>query len=230
MITVIETETSKRGNMNEIEKRNKYLNYYAQQTKTFDLNEFMTTDNTKINNGAIFLITPNQIVFTKNLPKHGAEPGSGFHEDTVDMLNYALYDLSLSDEELEKTNRTNKYLKEEQNIIFRMINEFGVRYSVKGIFVDYPPTITKNQLDFLEYIEQIYGNLLKRISNDLMNEGKGPLIVFKTKENDDIFCTSIDTFIEYAEQNLLVDNKKIIQENHIIGTTMENINNKDKQI
>ena len=64
----------------------------------------------------------------------------------------------------------------------------------------------------------------------MVKVGETPLILFKNKDKHDTLCNSFAPLIEYAKNNLVDKNKKVIEEKHIIGTTIKDIKNRDKQI
>ena len=73
--------------MEDTEKRKNYLEYFKNETMMFDLEKFILDNDITIDNGAIGIITPNQILFVRNLPKESSiKPGSGNHYDTYDFL------------------------------------------------------------------------------------------------------------------------------------------------
>lgn len=223
--------------MKDLENRNKYLEFYEKETNIFDLNKFISSNDIEINNGAIIAITPNQIVFTRNIPKPNLKIGSGSHDDTYYILTCILYNLPITnrlfvfdDKKLEEDVRKNNYIREEQNILIRMINEGKSFIHMRALFVELPKTITNSQLEFLIYLENIYGETLKTISKEMVNSGELPLLYFKTIDNEDKYCLSFEPLIEYAKNNLVKDNKHIISEEYIIGTTLDNIKSSNKHI
>ncbi len=223
--------------MNEAEIRNKYLEHYMVENERFDMSKFILSNKNLVDNGAIILITPNQIVFTRNNPKEGGEIGSGSHDDTYDILNKVLYDLPLNNrifkidsKELEEALERSFQIKYKQNILIRMINEGKGVIHMRGIYVELPSSITASQLEFLIYLEEQYGIILKYISNEMVKAGETPLILFKNKERQNVLCNSFEPLIEYARNNLVDKEKEVIEEKHIIGTTIIDIKSRDKQI
>lgn len=219
--------------MNEAEIRNKYLEHYMAENEKFDMAKFILSNKSLVDNGAIILITPNQIVFTRNNPKEGGEIGSGSHDDTYDILNKVLYDLPLNNrifkinsKELEEAVEKNFQIKNRQNILIRMINEGKNVIHMRGIYVELPISITESQLEFLTYLEEQYGILFKYMSNEMVKDGETPLILFKNKDRQNVFCNSLAPLIEYARDNLVDKNKEVIEEKHIIGNTLEDIKTK----
>ena len=115
--------------MKELDIRNNYLEHYKKENEMFDMAKFILSNEIVVDNGAIILITPNQIVITRNNPKNGGKIGSGSHDDTYDILNKVLYDLPLNNrifkidsKELEEAVERNFQIKYKQNILIRMIN------------------------------------------------------------------------------------------------------------
>lgn len=207
--------------MDEVKNEDEYLTYFVHENKIFDLSKFMLNDDVVMDNGACILITPNQLISTRNIPSNNSKPGSGMHDDTNYYLTSALYETDLN---------RNIYIREKQNILIRMINEGKDIIHIKGVSIDLPNTITLSQLEFLNYLEDNYGEVLTTISNKMMKYGELPLILFRNKDNKDIFCKSFKELIEYAKNNLLDINKEIIEEKNIIGLTLEDIRNKNKNI
>lgn len=101
---------------------------------------------------------------------------------------------------------------------------------MRGIFIELPSSITESQLEFLIYLEEQYGIMFKYMSNEMVKDGETPLIMFKNKERQDVCCNSFEPLIEYAKNNLVVKNKEVIEEKHIIGTTLDDIKYKYKQM
>ena len=207
--------------MNDIYNKEKYLEFFNNENQTFDFKRFIQNDDIVMDNGACILITPNQLLITRNIPGENGKPGSGMHDDTNYILTSTLYETNL---------KTNRDIRENQNILIRMINEGKDIIHIRGISIDLPNTITYSQLEFLQYLEDNYGEVLTSISDKMMQYGELPLILFKSKENRDVFCKSFKDVIEYAKNNLVDPNKKIIEENSIIGLTIEDIHNKNKKI
>lgn len=181
--------------MNELEIRKNYLEHYKKENDTFDMAKFILSNDIVLDNGAIITITPNQIIITRNNPKEGGKIGSGSHDDTYDILNKVLYDLALNNrifkinsKELEEVVEKNFQIKNKQNILIRMINEGKSVIHMRGINVELPNSITQSQLQFLIYLEEQYGIILKYISNEMVKDGETPLILFKDKARKDIYC------------------------------------------
>ena len=223
--------------MKEAEIRNRYLEHYKYENDTFDMSKFFLSNKIVVDNGTIILITPNQIVFTRNNPKEGGKIGSGSHDDTYDTLSKVLYDLpftnrifKIDSKELEETLERSFQIKYKQNILIRMINEGKSIIHMRGIYVELPSSITESQLKFLVYLEEQYGLLFKYLSNEMVKVGETPLVLFKNKDKHDTLCNSFAPLIEYAKNNLVDKNKKVIEEKNIIGTTIKDIKNRDKQI
>lgn len=223
--------------MNEIDIRNKYLEHYKHENDTFDMASFILNNEIVVDNGAIILITPNQVVITRNNPKEGGKIGSGSHDDTYDILNKVLYDLPFNkriikteSKELEEEFEKEFQIKNKQNILIRMINEGKSVIHMRGIYVELPSTITESQLEFLIYLEEQYGIIFKFISNEMVKDGETPLIIYKNKEKQDVLCNSFAPLIDYARDNLVDKNKEVIKEKYIIGKTIEDIKIKDKRI
>ena len=223
--------------MKELDIRNNYLEHYKKENEMFDMAKFILSNEIVVDNGAIILITPNQIVITRNNPKNGGKIGSGSHDDTYDILNKVLYDLPLNNrifkidsKELEEAVERNFQIKYKQNILIRMINEGKSVIHMRGVFIELPSSITESQLEFLIYLEEQYDVLFKSMSNEMVKDGETPLIMFKNKERQDVYCNSFEPLIEYAKNNLVVKNKEVIEEKHIIGTTLDDIKCKDKQM
>ena len=216
--------------MNEIDIRNEYLEHYKRENDAFDMANFILNNEIVVDNGAIILITPNQVVITRNNPKEGGKIGSGSHDDTYDILNKVLYDLPFNkriikteSKELEEEFEKEFQIKNKQNILIRMINEGKSVIHMRGIYVELPSTITESQLEFLIYLEEQYGIIFKFMSNEMVKDGETPLICFKDKARKDVFCNSFEPLIEYARKNLVDKEKDVIVESHLIGTTLNDI-------
>lgn len=226
--------------MDELELRKKYKEYFENEAKTVDLIKFILDNNISIDNGVIGIVTPNQILFTRNLPKEGGnKPGSGSHDITNDILTKVLYELPLDNrifargsKELEYYVERNFDIKNGQNILIRMINEGNKIIHMRAICIEFPISITTSQLNFLKYLEERYGEMLKYISKRKVNNGEDSLMFFQKKNRENVYCDSFLPAIEYAEKNLIDDVKQVIEEKYIIGITMKDImkSNKDKQI
>lgn len=212
--------------MNDVEIRKTYLRYYKLENNTFDLAKFILNNNVLINNGAIILITPNQILFSKNNPNNDENKGSGTHDTTNDLLTKTIYNLPFDSRKYTDDSKELKCIekiKNDQNILIRLINEGNKIIHMRAIFVELPTSVTLSQIGFLQYLEYNYGNLLKRISTNMVNSYEDSLIVFNTKKHESIYCHSFEPIINYAKENLLDNRKEIIEENYIFGTTKEDI-------
>jgi len=223
--------------MNELEIRKNYLEHYKKENEMFDMSKFFLSNDIVLDNGAIIAITPNQLIITRNNPKEGGKIGSGSHDDTYDILNKVLYDMPLNNrifeigsKELEDAVEKNFEIKNKQNILIRMINEGKSIIHMRGINIELPDSITESQLQFIIYLEEKYGIIFKYLSNEMVKNGETLLIIFKNKDRQDIFSNSFATLIEYAKNNLVDKKKEVIEEKHIIGTTIDDIKSKDKQI
>ena len=226
--------------MTELELRRGYIEYANDELKIFDLIKFMFDDNIVVDNGAIGIITPNQMIFVRNLPKEGNnKPGSGNHYDTYDILTKVIYELPLDNrifargsKELEYYVERNFDIKNGQNIFIRMINEGNKKKHMRAICIQFPIKITTSQLVFLKFIEEKYGELLKLTGDKMVRNGEEPLIFFQKKNRENVYCNSFLPAIEYAEDFLIDDVKQVIKEIHIIGITVNDIMKykKDKQI
>lgn len=224
--------------MEDTEKRKNYLEYFKNETMMFDLEKFILDNDITIDNGAIGIITPNQILFVRNLPREGSiKPGSGNHYDTYDILTKVLYELPLDNRKFHRGSKELEYyvernfdIKNGQNIFIRIINEGNGLIHMRGIFIELPIKITSSQLNFLKYLEEKYRILLKTIGGKMVNNGEDSLIYFQKKNREGIFCNSFLPVIEYVKENLIDDVKQIIEEKYIIGDTIEDINNMVKQI
>lgn len=224
--------------MEDLELRKNYLDYFEKECNLFDLEKFITDNNLRIDNGAIGLITPNEILFVRNLPlKKSNKPGSGSHDVTHDILTKVIYDLPLDNRiflkdspELEYYVERNFDIKNGQNIFIRMINE---GYSVihnRAICIEFPKSVTSKQIEFLQYLEDMYGKTLLSIGNNMVKNGEDSLVYFKKNNRESVFCNSFKEAIEYAKENLVDEKKVVIEEKYIIGMTLEDIKNKDKKI
>lgn len=224
--------------MDDLDLRKKYLDYFKNEAKIFDFEKFIMDDDVAIDNGAVGIITPNEIAFARNIPNKGcSKPGSGSHDNTNDLLTKVLYDLSLENKMFINGSKETEYsimqineIKNGQNILIRMINEgYGVIHN-RAICIEFPTKITTSQLEFLQYLEGMYGTLLHTIGENMVKKGEYPLIFFQKKDRKNVFCNSFRPAIEYAKENLVDDVKQVIDEKYIIGITKENIYNNEKQI
>ena len=216
--------------MEEIKKRNELAEYYMQEHKNFDFHKFLLNENLLLNNGAIILITPNQIIFTRNNPNEGSVPGSGGHADTYDTLNKIIYGLPLNNKIYKDNPEYLDYIREAgfqikycQNIEIDIINEGHGIIHMRAIRIVLPKTITKEQLSFLEYLQSEYGDLLNNISIMMRENFEDHLITFKTKDGKNLYVDNFIPVIEYAKDNLIDNEKKVITENNIFGITIDDI-------
>ena len=207
------------NNLNDSKSRNEfstewqeYMNYYQKEISSFNLDEFLLDDNTSQANGAVGVITPNQLVFTRTI-----NSGRGPHGKTFDTLTSIMYNLPITDEfKINETNNKIYTISTEQNILIRMINEGEGEMHQRGLIFYLPDNITESQVEFLVYLEDRYKTLFQNISK---TDGE-PLIFFRTLDNKNQYCDSLTPLIEYAKSNLVTDNKKIISEENYMGITL----------
>lgn len=222
--------------MEDLQLRKNYVEYIKNENDSFDLIKFILDKDISIDNGAIGIITPNQMIFVRNLPKEGGnKTGSGSHDITYDILTKVLYELPLDNrifargsKELEYYVERNFDIKNGQNIFIRMINEGNEIIHMRAICIEFPISITTSQLNFLKYLEERYGEMLKYISKRKVNNGEDSLMFFQKKNRENVYCDSFLPAIEYAEENLIDDVKQVIEEKYIIGQTLEDTHNKDR--
>ena len=63
----------------------------------------------------------------------------------------------------------------------------------------------------------------------MINKGELPLVLFKTKENENIFCGNFKELIQCVKNNLVDYNKEVINEKYLIGTIIDEIKKYNKQ-
>ena len=202
------------------------FNFFKQEHQSFNLKSFFEKEETKKDNGALILITPNQIIFTRTIDK-GTGIGSGMHEDTKFFLTKLLYNIPLNynEETIEQKDKEN-YLAESQNIMIRLFNEtpidfYGLCGNIKNIWIDFPKNITTTQLSFLKQLEKEYGEFLREVSIKQEQEITGELIGFSNNKKQAITDHTFQKAIEYAENYLIDDSIEIINEDIIIGNPIQ---------
>ena len=205
--------------------------FFLNEHKTFKLENFFEKEETKKDNGALILITPNQMIFSRTLDK-GTGIGSEYHEETKQLLTKVLYNIPLEYKE-ETTYEKDKenYLQQNQNIMLRMINEtpvyfYGFCGNIKSIWIDFPKTITTTQLIFLKQLEKDYGEVLKQVSIKQEQEIFDKLIGFSNHQNQVMTDHTFKQAIDFAEKYLIDDSIEIIDEDIIIGKTINIVKQK----
>lgn len=203
-----------------MQNRHEIYKFFKKETEQFDLGQFFIKNQIKKNYGAIGLITPSQLVLTRNIDI-GNGIGSGDHNPTCDLLSNLLYNRPLR--QVKEIDIEKIYLLQEQNILIRMFNEsFGqVIGTIKSIWIHFPSKVTKSQIKFLKQLEEEYGEILKRISQTQLITDEDPLVGFKDIKGNIIKDDSFNASIIYAEQVLLDNEKDIIQDEIIIGKSKE---------
>ena len=143
------------------------INYFSRENAIFSFEEFFTDSSN--DKRAIILITPNQIIKTRNLLCNDNERSG--HDITYDYLTRLLYDITFDEngvmlfdeKEMENNKDALNYLQYYQNIMIRMCNE-GVNNS-KLVWIHIPPKVTSSQLEMLKELNYETNTLFKKISN-----------------------------------------------------------------
>ena len=209
------------------------INYFSKENEIFSFEEFFT-DSSK-DKRAIIVITPNQIIKTRNILDNDNERSG--HDITYDYLTRVLYNIifdengvMLFDEkEMEDNKDAINYLQYYQNIMIRMCNE-GVNNS-KLVWIHIPPKVTTSQLEMLKELNYETNTLFKKISKTIKNNEDEYLVAFNDYHDEVIYGDSLDIVINYImNNNLIEDNEPIIEENCIIGENNEDVKIMDKQI
>ncbi len=206
-----------------MENRKKLYDFFKKEMEQFDLGNFFINDSIKKNNGAIGLITPTQLILTRNID-FGNGVGSGDHNPTCDLLSNLIYNREIiysKEIEIEKI-----YLLQEQNILIRMFNEsFGETIgTIKSIWIHFPSAVTETQIYFLKKLEDEYGEILKKVSQKQLITDEDPLVGFKDIKGNVIKDNSFNASIIYAEQCLLNKDRQIIPDEIIVGKTINSAN------
>ena len=209
------------------------INYFSKENEIFSFEEFFT-DSSK-DKRAIIVITPNQIIKTRNL-LYNDDERSG-HDITYDYLTITLYNimfdkndvLLFNDKEMEENKDAINYLQYYQNIMIRMCNE-GVNNS-KLVWIHIPPKVTSSQLEMLKELNYETNTLFKNVSKTIKNDEDEYLVAFNNFQDEVIYGDSLDIVINYImNNNLIDDNEPIIEENCIIGENNEDVKIMGKQI
>ena len=207
------------------------INYFSKENEIFSFEEFFT-DSSK-DKRAIIVITPNQIIKTRNL-LYNDDERSG-HDITYDYLTITLYNimfdkndvLLFNDKEMEENKDAINYLQYYQNIMIRMCNE-GVNNS-KLVWIHIPPKVTTSQLEMLKELNFETNTLFKKVSKTTNNDEDEYLVAFNNYHDEVIYGDSLDISIKYiVNNNLIDDTSPIIEDNCIIGKTVECVKTKDK--
>lgn len=200
------------------------ITYFSKENEIFSFEEFFTDS---INDKrAIILITPNQIIKTRNLLCNDNERSG--HDITYDYLTRLLYDITFDEngvmlfdeKEMENNKDALNYLQYYQNIMIRMCNE-GVNNS-KLVWIHIPPKVTSSQLEMLKELNYETNTLFKKISKTIKNNEDEYLVAFNDYHDEVIYGDSLDIVINYIiENNLIDDNEPIIEETCIIGNRIK---------
>ena len=199
-----------------MDNRSKFEAYITNSINHFDLKKFFLENGDKKSNGAVGIITPNQMILTKTL-----DDGEFDHNPTFQAITEFIYSIPFNYDidNQDKYYKKELFLKKHQNIYIRMFNEqfsslFG---NIKSIWIEFPDTITSAQLLFLEYIEDKYGQFLREISIQQNIEDRDPMVGFNNLNGNTILDHSFEKAIQHSKEYLLDDNKDIIEEDYIIG-------------
>ena len=200
------------------------INYFSRENAIFSFEEFFTDS---INDKrAIILITPNQIIKTRNLLCNDNERSG--HDITYDYLTRALYNIMFdengvmlfNDKEMEDNKDAINYLQYYQNIMIRMCNE-GVNNS-KLVWIHIPPKVTSSQLEILKELNYETNTLFKKISKTINKDEDDYLVAFNNYHDKVVYGDSLDIVINYIVENNLIDDKEpIIEETCIIGNRIK---------
>ena len=204
--------------------RKELINYFSRENAIFSFEEFFTDS---INDKrAIILITPNQIIKTRNLLCNDNERSG--HDITYDYLTRLLYDIMFDEngvmlfdeKEMENNKDALNYLQYYQNIMIRMCNE-GVNNS-KLVWIHIPPKVTSSQLEMLKELNYETNTLFKKISKTINKDEDDYLVAFNNYHDKVVYGDTLDIVINYIiENNLIDDNEPIIEETCIIGNRIK---------
>ena len=199
------------------------FNYFKEENNNFSFEDFFNDE--KSDERGIIVITPNQIIKARNIMFKNTYGRSG-HDVTYDYLTRLLYNISFSkngemnfdENEVNENKNAIDYLQYQQNLMIRMCNE-GVNH-LKLIWVHLPLKITKIQFELLKGLNVKTKNLFEKISN----KNGDSLIGFIDNVGKKIYGDSLDCVIKYLNENNMVENYDyIINENYIIGDTLDQI-------
>jgi len=195
------------------------INYFSRENAIFSFEEFFTDS---INDKrAIILITPNQIIKTRNLLCNDNERSG--HDITYDYLTRLLYDITFDEngvmlfdeKEMENNKDALNYLQYYQNIMIRMCNE-GVNNS-KLVWIHIPPKVTSSQLEILKELNYETNTLFKKISKTINKDEDDYLVAFNNYHDKVVYGDTLDIVINYIIENNLIDDKEpIIEETCVI--------------
>lgn len=200
------------------------INYFSRENAIFSFEEFFTDSSN--DKRAIILITPNQIIKTRNLLCNDNERSG--HDITYDYLTRLLYDITFDEngvmlfdeKEMENNKDALNYLQYYQNIMIRMCNE-GVNNS-KLVWIHIPPKVTSSQLEILKELNYETNTLFKKISKTINKDEDDYLVAFNNYHDKVVYGDTLDIVINYIIENNLIDDKEpIIEETCIIGNRIK---------
>ena len=178
-----------------------------QLNRDFDFTEFFSYDGNK-DHGATGLITPSQAVTRPNVDDY-----SGHHITTTEQIIQAIYDLPDKEKQKELTRLYIDIIK--QSIKISLINE----HSLKLIVIEFPPQITKEQLNLLIAYQNTYGNIVKQFSEPYENENQQKIVFFQKHNGIESSCHSFEEAVQYAQTLPIIETPKILDQ-FIIGSVV----------
>ena len=179
----------------------------------FDLNEFYSSNEGTVNNGATIFFTGNQVVNLLN-----DDHGEAGHSVTQYHIFSSIYGISLENDFASSF----IYKNLESMIRVVLVSERGV----SGYYIKFPSKISRKQFEMFKAYADKYGDTLSDISKGISDSGFRGLIYYSDGNYYSSESHNISDAVTFAE-TLIDDRYEMLDDRNIVGYTLDDLRGVD---